>query len=101
MIQVAATALTNGRYEIGQRLARWLLMCQDRLGDQLPLTHDFLALMLGVRRPGVTSAMHVLEGEQLIYAERGLIRIRSRQRLEEYAGAAYGVPEAEYRRLIP
>jgi CRP-like cAMP-binding protein len=100
MIQLAATALADGRYKVDERLARWLLMSHDRLGDELPLTHDFLALMLGVRRPTVTDALHVLEGEQLIRANRGLISIRDRRKLELMAGDAYGVPEAEYRRLI-
>jgi CRP-like cAMP-binding protein len=100
MIQIAATALADGRYTVDQRLARWLLMSQDRLGDEITLTHDFLALMLGVRRPSVTDALHVLEGERLIHANRGLITIRDRARLEDMAGGAYGVPEAEYRRLI-
>jgi CRP-like cAMP-binding protein len=79
MIQIAATALADGRYKIEQRLARWLLMSQDRLGDKLNLTHDFLALMLGVRRPSVTDALHALEGEQMIKAARGQITIRSRE----------------------
>jgi CRP-like cAMP-binding protein len=100
MCQVAATALADGRYKVEQRLARWLLMSQDRLGQELPLTHDFLALMLGVRRPTVTDALHVLEGEQAITAERMLIKIRDRPKLESYAGDAYGAPEAEYRRVI-
>jgi CRP-like cAMP-binding protein len=100
MIQIAATALADGRYGIEQRLARWLLMCQDRLGDELNLTHDFLALMLGVRRPSVTDALHMLEGRRIIRAGRGLITIRDRQKLEEVAANAYGLPEAEYRRLI-
>ncbi|CAN7628975.1 Crp/Fnr family transcriptional regulator [Neorhizobium sp. LjRoot104] len=100
MIQVAATALANGRYHVNQRLARWLLMCHDRLGDQLPLTHDFLALMLGVRRPSVTDALHILEGEHLIRAGRSLISVRDRSGLELAAGEAYGIPEREYRRLI-
>jgi CRP-like cAMP-binding protein len=100
MIQVASSALADGRYGVEQRLARWLLMAQDRLGDVLPLTHDFLGLMLGVRRPSVTDALHLLEGKQLIRAERGLITIRDRGALEELAGDAYGVPEAEYRRII-
>jgi DNA-binding FadR family transcriptional regulator len=75
-------------------------MCQDRLGDELNLTHDFLALMLGVRRPSVTDALHMLEGRRIIRAGRGLITIRDRQKLEEVAANAYGLPEAEYRRLI-
>jgi len=100
MIQIAATALADGRYDIEQRLARWLLMCQDRLGDELPLTHDFLSVMLGVRRPSVTDALHKLEGNRAIRAERALITVRDRAALEEKAGDSYGIPEAEYRRLI-
>jgi CRP-like cAMP-binding protein len=100
MIQIAATALADGRYKVEQRLARWLLMSQDRLGERLPLTHDFLSLMLGVRRPSVTDALHVVEGLRLISAERGLIKVKDRRGLEALAGDAYGVPESEYRRLI-
>jgi CRP-like cAMP-binding protein len=101
MIQVASTALADGRYEIHQRLARWLLMAHDRIGsDDIALTHDFLALMLGVRRAGVTNAIHLLEGDHLIRAERGLITIRDRIRLEKLAGGCYGAPEAEFRRVI-
>lgn len=100
MIQIAATALADGRYDVEQRLARWLLMCQDRLGDELPLTHDFLAIMLGVRRPSVTDALHKLEGNLAIKAERGMITVKSRDILLETAGDSYGIPEAEHRRLI-
>lgn len=100
MIQIAATALADGRYGVEQRLARWLLMCQDRLGDELPLTHDFLAVMLGVRRPSVTDALHKLEGNRAIKAERAMITVRNRAILEETAGDSYGIPEEEYRRLI-
>jgi CRP-like cAMP-binding protein len=100
MIQIAATALADGRYSVEQRLARWLLMSQDRLGGELPLTHEFLGLMLGVRRPSVTDALHVLEGRQLIKAERGLISVRDRHKLEDLAGDCYGRPEREYQRLI-
>jgi CRP-like cAMP-binding protein len=100
MIQIASTALADGRYDVGQRLARWVLMCQDRLGDELPLTHDFLALMLGVRRPSVTDALHKLEGNRAIKADRAMIKVRNRAILEETAGDSYGTPEAEYRRLI-
>lgn len=101
MIQVASTALADGRYGVEQRTARWLLMSHDRLqDDDLPLTHEFLSLMLGVRRSSVTDALHVLEGDGAIRATRGLIKVRSRTGLEEIAGAAYGIPEAEYRRVI-
>lgn len=100
MTQVAATALADGRYNVEMRLARWLLMSQDRLGDEMPLTHDFLSLMLGVRRPSVTDTLHIVEEKRAIRAQRGLITVRDRQKLEEIAGDCYGVPEAEYRRVI-
>jgi len=101
MMQVGATALADGRYHIEQRTARWLLMAHDRLsGDELPLTHDFLALMLGVRRSSVTNALHIVEGTGAIKATRSLITVRSRQTLETLAGACYGLPEAEYRRVL-
>lgn len=101
MIQIAATALADGRYNIEQRTARWLLMAHDRLdGDELPLTHEFLSLMLGVRRSSVTNALHVVEGEGAIKASRSLIAVRSRAKLEALAGACYGLPESEYRRVL-
>jgi CRP-like cAMP-binding protein len=101
IIQMAHTALANGRHTLSQRLARWLLMSQDRLEkDEIPLTHGFLSLMLGVRRPGVTEALHVLEGEHIIKAVRGSITILDRARLEEAAGDCYGLPELEYERLL-
>lgn len=101
MTQVAQTALANGRAKIEERLARWLLMAQDRLDDgSLQLTHEFIALMLGVRRPGVTDALNDLEGKGLIRSARGVVRIVDRIGLEAAAGGIYGVPEAEYKRLI-
>jgi CRP-like cAMP-binding protein len=100
MMQIAATSLANGRFNVEQRLARWLLMSQDRLGDRLPLTHDFFALMLGVRRPSVTDALHLLEGKRLIQSSRRLVTIRDRAGLENLAGASYGMPEMEYRRIV-
>jgi len=101
MIQSAHAALANGRYSLQQRLARWLLMCHDRLdGDELPLTHEFLALMLGVRRSGVTLALQLLEGEHVIKARRGCVHMLDRNRLERVAQGCYGVPEEEYKRLV-
>ncbi|KQR78125.1 Crp/Fnr family transcriptional regulator [Rhizobium sp. Leaf341] len=100
-IQVAHSALANARYNMHERLARWLLMCHDRIhGDDLPLTHEFLSIMLGVRRSGVTNELHVIEGMKAIKATRGNIRILDRKRLEDIAGASYGEPEKEYDRLI-
>ncbi|MCS4094137.1 CRP-like cAMP-binding protein [Rhizobium sp. BK176] len=99
--QISYTALSNVNYQIDARLARWLLMSHDRVdGDEIGLTHDFISLMLGVRRPSVTTALHVLEGMKLVRSERGRITIRDRRGMEEFAGDSYGKPEEEYRRLI-
>lgn len=100
-VQTAGTALANGRATIVPRLARWLLMCQDRIETpHLALTHQHLSTMLGTRRAGVTTAMHVLEGEHLIRSTRGVCTITNRPGLIERASGIYGAPEAEYRRLI-
>jgi CRP-like cAMP-binding protein len=70
-VQMAHTALANAQGKIEERLARWLLMAQDRTrGDILHITHEFLALMLGVRRAGVTAALHLLEEKALIEMNR-------------------------------
>ena len=100
-VQVGQTALANGRATIDERLARWLLMCHDRCDrEDLPLTHDFLSLMLGVRRAGVSAALSSLTAAGAIGAGRGSIRIRDRAILLEAAGDIYGVPEAEYARVM-
>src|SRR3954466_7582571 len=100
-MQTAETVCATARHTIEQRLARWLLMCHDRAdGDEFALTHHFLATMLGVRRPGVTIATHVLEGQGLIRAQRGRIAILDRANLERMAGASYGAAEAEYERVV-
>ncbi|CAN5251070.1 Crp/Fnr family transcriptional regulator [soil metagenome] len=100
LIQASHTALANGRASILERLARWILMANDRVeGDTLVITHEFLALMLGVRRAGVTVALHELEGKKLIRATRGQILIHDRKGLEAMTDGFYGRPEAEYRRL--
>jgi CRP-like cAMP-binding protein len=100
-VQTSYTGLSNSVHHIDERLARWILMCHDRTpGDQIALTHEFLSVMLAVRRSSVTTALHVLEGKHLVYSERNLITVRDRQALELFAGDAYGVPEREYERLI-
>lgn len=101
MVQTAHTAIANARAHIDKRLARWILMARDRTRDDtLPLTHEFLALMLGVRRAGVTEALQRLKRQKLIETRRNLIVVRDRKGLERMAGDSYGVPEKEYRRLI-
>jgi len=90
LLQTASTALANGRSKIEERLARWLLMAQDRLdGDQVPLTHEFLSVMLGVRRPGVTIALQALERDGLIAHRRGVITILYRKGLEAHSNGIY------------
>lgn len=101
LVQVAQTALANGRRTVEQRLARWLLMVQDRTGhDTIAMTHDFFAIMLGVRRPGVTVALHVLEGEHAIRSRRGRVQILSRDKLMAVAGGTYGLPERMYEKVF-
>jgi CRP-like cAMP-binding protein len=101
VVQTAQTALANGRSKIEERLARWLLMANDRLdGDQVPLTHEFLSVMLGVRRPGVTVTLDLLEKEGLIQARRGTVAILDRTGLRKISNGAYGAAEAEFKRLF-
>jgi CRP-like cAMP-binding protein len=101
MVQTAHTAIANARANIDKRLARWILMAHDRTGDEtIPLTHEFLSLMLGVRRAGVTEALQTLKRQKLIDTGRNQIVVRNRKGLERLARGSYGVPEKEYRRLI-
>jgi CRP-like cAMP-binding protein len=100
-VQVAYTALSHGSYTIDERLARWMLMSFDRTEDgDLPFVHSFISMMLGVRRSGVTTAIHRLEGEHAIRATRGHIKLRDREKLVELASGSYGTPESEYLRLM-
>lgn len=100
-IQTAETAVANGVQTLEARLARWLLMCHDRTrDDEVSITHESLSVMLGVRRPGVTTALHVLEGDGMIRGRRSHIQVLDREKLTRAAGGSYGVAEREYRRLI-
>jgi len=99
--QVAQTALANGRAKLEQRLARWILMAHDRtVANDVAMTHEFLAVMLGVRRASVTVALDKFEKKGVIEARRGTITVADRKAIERMAGHFYGVPEAEFRRLI-
>ena len=100
LVQIGSTALANGHAKLEIRLARWLLMLHDRdTGMILTLTHEFLAVMLGVQRPNVTVAVQVLEGKNLIRASRGQISIFNRSGLVDFASGFYGPAELEYARL--
>ena len=94
MNQTANTALSNGTATLEERLARWLLMANDRLGgDEIPLTHEFLSLMLGVRRAGVTVGLHYLEQRGLINLARKQIIVTDRDGLKAAANGTYHQPE--------
>jgi CRP-like cAMP-binding protein len=101
LAQISQTALANGRGLLSQRLARWLLMWHDRSRRlDLSVTHDFLGVLLGTRRATVTVSLHDLEGRGLIRAKRTTIEVLDRAGLEAAANGYYGVPEAEYSRLL-
>jgi CRP-like cAMP-binding protein len=100
IVQMSHTALANGRNKVEERLARWLLMARDRNdSNELSLTHEFMSIMLGVRRAGVTVALDVLEKKSLVRVKRGGVTILDRKGLEKMTNGAYGVPEAELKRL--
>ena len=91
-MQVAQTAACNRLHDIEQRLARWLLMTQDRVDSgALAITHDFLATMLGTDRPSVSLAAGVLQKKILIEYTRGAVKIVNRKKLEDSACECYGV----------
>lgn len=100
LAQCAATALAYSAGSLAARLARWLLMANDRVGgDTVTITHEFLSIMLGVRRAGVTVALHDLMKRDIIELTRSHIRILDRAALRDAAGEFYGVAEAEAGRL--
>ena len=92
--QTTQTVLANGRSKIEERLARWLLMALDRIdGNEIPLTHEFLSVMLGVRRSGVTIALQELEKKGLISHRRSFVTILDREGLEESSNGTYSRPK--------
>ncbi|MGD0214162.1 MAG: Crp/Fnr family transcriptional regulator [Terriglobales bacterium] len=95
-MQTAQVAACNRLHEVGERLARWILMTEDRIGsDTLPLTQEFLGQMLGSRRASVTVAAGILQKAGLISYSRGSVRILNRQKLEEAACACYGIVQRQ------
>jgi CRP-like cAMP-binding protein len=91
-MQVAQTAACNRLHNIEHRLARWLLMAQDRVESEvLPITHDFLATMLGTDRPSVSLAASVLQKLQIIHYRRGSLKVVNRKKLERFTCECYAV----------
>jgi CRP-like cAMP-binding protein len=99
--QVAQSAACNRLHRIEQRCARWLLMTRERVrADQFPLTQEFLAQMLGVRRAGVSEAVSRLQKEGLIQYSRGIITILNRSGLETVSCECYAIVKQEYDHLL-
>lgn len=100
-IQIAQTGACNRMHPIVERLARWLLLCQDRMeSDTLQLTHEFIATMLGARRAGVSIAAGTLQAAGIIGYHRGKVIIQDRERLEEASCECYRTVKNEYDRLL-
>jgi CRP-like cAMP-binding protein len=98
---VAQTAACNGRHVLEQRLARWLLMAHDRAdSDEVPMTQDFLAMMLCVQRPGVTGALGRLQHGEHIRTGRGTVTITDRQGLEGAACECYGTVRRRFETVL-
>jgi len=102
MTQMAQTAVCNRHHSVDQQLCRWLLLSMDRLpGNELTMTQELIADMLGVRREGVTVAAHKLQTAGLIHYSRGHITILDRAKLEQRVCECYAVVKREYGRLLP
>jgi CRP-like cAMP-binding protein len=102
LTQMAQTAVCNRHHSIDQQLCRWLLLSLDRLpGNQLSMTQELIANMLGVRREGVTEAAGNLQAAGLIRYSRGRITVLDREKLESRVCECYGVVKKEFDRLLP
>src|ERR1700738_2050223 len=100
--QMAQTAVCNRHHSIDQQLCRWLLLSLDRLGaNELRMTQELIANMLGVRRSGVTEAAMKLQDAGLIRYSHGHIEVLNRPGLETRACGCYGVVRREFDRLLP
>jgi CRP-like cAMP-binding protein len=101
LIQISQSAACNARHVLPRRLARWLLMAHDRAdGTDLPLSHEFLSMMLGTRRAGVSVALSKFRAAGLIRNGHGRITITDRPGLEGAACECYRVVTAEIARLL-
>ena len=101
MTQLASSAFCLRFHQIGQRLARWLLLTQDRAhSDSFHITHEFLAYMLGVRRVGITTAACVLQREGLIKYSRGKIQVLNRRGLKASACSCYAADREAYLKVL-
>jgi CRP-like cAMP-binding protein len=101
LAQASQSVACNALHNVRQRCSRWLLMTHDRVhSGQLHLTHEYLAIMLGVRRSSVTEVLKPLQEKGLLTSRRGIITILNRAGLEKQSCECYGVIRDEYRRLL-
>ena len=99
--QITLSAACNARHAIEQRLARWLLIAHDRVeANDFPMTHEFISMMLGVRRPGVTIAAGILQKAGLIHYARGRMAVTDRPGLEATSCECYHTAWREFARLL-
>jgi CRP-like cAMP-binding protein len=99
--QISQSVACSHLHSVEQRMCRWLLMMHDRVGsDDLPLTQEFLAQMLGVRRPSVTVIASALQQAGLIRYRRGLVTVLDRAQLETASCECYQVVRTEFERLL-
>jgi CRP-like cAMP-binding protein len=102
MSQVSQSSACNRAHSIGERCARWLLMTHDRVAtNEFPLTHEFLSLMLGVRRAGVTVAAGTLQKAGLIEYTHGRVKVVDRAGLEDASCTCYRIIRDSYDGLSP
>ncbi|HUQ97912.1 MAG TPA: Crp/Fnr family transcriptional regulator [Gemmatimonadaceae bacterium] len=102
MSQIMQTTVCNGLHSAEQRCCRWLLMTRDRAGsDEFPMTQEFIATMLGVRRPTVTLVANALQRAGLIRYRRGVVRIVDAERFEAASCECYATVRDQMRRLLP
>jgi CRP-like cAMP-binding protein len=100
-IQVSQTAVCNSHHTLEERLIRWLLMAHDRAGnDRFPMTHEFMSLMLGVRRAGVTVTAGALKHADLIQYANGCVTVLDRPGLEAAACECYGNVQRHFEQLL-
>ena len=101
IVQIAQTTACNRAHPIDGRLARWLLMCQDRShSDELELTHEFMGMMLGTRRAGISEAASKLQDGGVIRYRRGHVKVLDRPGLEALSCECYPVVKKEFDRLL-
>jgi CRP-like cAMP-binding protein len=101
MAQVSQSVACNGLHTLEKRCCRWLLMTRDRVGsDELQLTHEYLGIMLGVRRASVTDVLKLLQEEKLVISHRGTVSILDGAKVEARSCECYRVVKGEYDRLL-